>query len=99
MTRSAEEIRDWLKTRVSNLTGVPPAQIDANEPLLRLGLDSVGVVTLAADLETWAGYRFKENPLELYPTIQALAEFLAAQSGGKENVERAGGIANPQHPS
>ena len=85
MTRSAEEIRDWLKTRVSNLTGVPPGQIDEKEPLLRLGLDSVGVVTLAADLETWAGYRFKENPLEQYPTIQALAEFLAGESARKKN--------------
>ncbi len=79
MTRSAEEIRDWLRTRVSNLTGVPPAEIDENEPLLRLGLDSVGVVTLAADLENWVGYRFRENPLEQYPTIHALAEFLAAE--------------------
>jgi len=83
MTRSADEIRDWLRTRVSNLTGVPPAEINENEPLLRLGLDSVGVVTLSADLETWAGYRFKENPLEQYPTINALAEFLAAESARK----------------
>jgi myxalamid-type polyketide synthase MxaB len=87
MTRSAEEIRDWLRTRVSNLTGVPPEQIDTQEPLLRLGLDSVGVVTLAADLENWVGYRFRENPLEQYPTIHALAEFLAAEE------------AKGQHPS
>jgi acyl carrier protein len=79
MSLSAEEIRTWLKTRVSNLTGAPPETINENEPLLRLGLDSVGVVTLAADLETWAKYRFRENPLEQYPSIAALAEFVAGE--------------------
>jgi acyl carrier protein len=83
MSRSAEEIRSWLTGRVSELTGLPPAEIDENEPLLRLGLDSVGVVTLASDLEKWAGYRFRENPLEQYPTIKALAEFLAAETAGR----------------
>lgn len=79
MTASADEIRDWLKTRVSNLTGIPPEGIDENEPLLRLGLDSVGVVTLASDLEAWAKYRFRENPLEQHPSIRALAEFVAGE--------------------
>jgi acyl carrier protein len=79
MSLSAEEIRTWLRTRVSHLTGTPPESIDENEPLLRLGLDSVGVVTLAADLEAWAKYRFRENPLEQYPSITALAEFVAAE--------------------
>jgi acyl carrier protein len=79
MSLSAEEIRTWLKTRVGNLTGTPPETINENEPLLRLGLDSVGVVTLAADLETWAKYRFRENPLEQYPSIAALAEFVASE--------------------
>jgi acyl carrier protein len=80
MTHSADEIRDWLRTRVSSLTGIPPTEINENEPLLRLGLDSVGVVTLAADLENWVGYRFKENPLEQHPSIQALAFFLEAEA-------------------
>lgn len=79
MTPSAEEIRTWLKTRVSNLTGIPQAKIDENESLMRLGLDSVGVVTLASDLENWARFRFRENPLEQYPTIAALAEFVAGE--------------------
>jgi acyl carrier protein len=80
MTRSAQEIQDWLVARVSSLTGVAPAEIDVGESLLRYGLDSVAVVALAADLEAWLGYRFRENPFEEHPTIASLAQFLAEQS-------------------
>ncbi len=83
MSKSAEEIQTWLKDRVGELTGLAPGEIKEDEPLLRLGLDSVGVVTLASDLEKWTGYRFRENPLEQYPTIQALADYLAAEMAAK----------------
>ena len=79
MTRSAEEIQDWLVARVSGLTGLRPEEIDADEPLLRSGLDSVAVAALAADLEVWLGYRFRQNHLGEHPTIASLARFLAEQ--------------------
>jgi acyl carrier protein len=82
MSHSAQEIEAWLVARVSGLTGLPPADIDPGEPLLRHGLDSVAVVALVAELEAWLGYRFRENPLETYPTIAALAQFLAQQTAG-----------------
>jgi acyl carrier protein len=80
MIQSAADIRDWLVRRVSELTGVDPAEIDAGRPILRYGLDSVALVRLAADLEEWLGYRFRENPLDRHPTIEALAQFLAEQT-------------------
>ena len=46
----------------------------------------VASLSLATDLEKWLGYRFRENPLEAHPTIEALAEFLA----GEVAKERAG---------
>jgi polyketide synthase PksN len=79
MTHSVQEIQDGIVARVSALTGVAPQEIDVHESLLRYGLDSVAVVALAADLETWLGYRFRENPFEAHPTIAALAQFLAAR--------------------
>jgi acyl carrier protein len=79
VSHSRQEIQDWIVARVSALTGVPAREIDVGRPLLRCGLDSVAVVALAADLETWLGYRFQENPLEAHPTIEALARFLAEQ--------------------
>ena len=80
MTPSAEEIQDWIAARVSSVTGVAPQEIDVREPLPRYGLDSVAVVALVADLETWLGYRFRENPLDEHPTVESLARFLAEQT-------------------
>lgn len=80
MTRSAEAIQDWIVGRVSALTDIPSEEIDVRQPFLRYGLDSVAVVRLAADLEQWLGYRFRENPLDAHPTIEALARFLADQT-------------------
>jgi acyl carrier protein len=82
VNRSAQEIQDWLVGRISSLTGVAPADIDVSEPVLRYGLDSVAVVALAADLETWLDCRFHANPLDEHPTIASLAGFLAGQADG-----------------
>ena len=79
MSRSAQEIQEWIIGRVSSLTSIPSAEIDPRESVLRYGLDSVAVIALVADLETWLGYRFRENPLEAHPTIASLAQFLAEQ--------------------
>ncbi len=79
MTPSVRDIEVWVVNRVSDLTGTEPAAIDVNAPFRRHGLDSVAVVMLAADLETWLGYRFRANPLDEHPTIAALAEFLAQE--------------------
>ena len=88
MSRSAEEIRDWIVGRVSELTEIPPAEIDARQPVMSYGLDSVALVRLASDLETWLGYRFRENPLEAHPTIEALARFLAEQTAQSDRSGR-----------
>jgi myxalamid-type polyketide synthase MxaE and MxaD len=85
VTHSAAEIQDWIVTRVSSVTGIAPADIDAEAPFRRYGLDSVAVVTLAADLETWLGYRFRSNPLDEHPTIAALARFLADELAADKN--------------
>jgi acyl carrier protein len=80
MSRSAQEIQDWLVARISSLTGTAPSQIHVREPLLRYGLDSVATVALVTDLEAWLDYRFHANPLDDHPTIAGLAQYLAAQT-------------------
>jgi len=84
MTRSVQEIQEWIVTRVSALSGIEAQEIDVGESVLRYGLDSVAVVALAADLEAWLGYRFRENPLDQHSTIAALAQFLAEQTAKDE---------------
>ena len=76
MSRSAAEIQDWLVDRISALTKVPTEEIDVRGPFLRYGLDSVATIALVADLESWLGYRFRENPLEDHKTIESLARYL-----------------------
>jgi acyl carrier protein len=85
--RSAQEIRDWHLDRVSRATGFPLHDIDAERPLLRYGLDSVAVVTLAAGLETWPGCRFHENPLDEQPTnVSLAAAFSGTGRGGAADL-------------
>jgi acyl carrier protein len=79
MTPTAEEIQAWLVARVSHLTNVPAGEVDAAAPLTRHGLDSVALIALAADLEKWLGYRFRENPTVAHPTIEALARYLSEE--------------------
>jgi acyl carrier protein len=80
VSRTADEITGWLAERVGALTGVPAGEVDPAAPLARHGLDSVAAITLIADLEKWLGYRFRDNPLDRYPTIAALSRFLAAET-------------------
>ena len=79
MTPTAEEIQAWIVARLSHLANVPAAEVDVHAPFTRHGLDSVALIALAADLEKWLGYRFRENPMVEHPTIEALARFLAAE--------------------
>ena len=83
MTPTAAEIQAWIVDRVSTLTDIPVAEVDVRAPLTRHGLDSVALVALATDLEKWLGYRFRENPLDAHPTIEALSRFLAAEVAGE----------------
>ena len=80
MSLSAQEIRDGLIDRLSRLLIVAPHELDPREPLHRFGLDSVTTVTLVTEIEEWLGYRFRANPLEEHPTIEALAAFLAQET-------------------
>jgi acyl carrier protein len=80
MSRSQQEIQDWLVGRVGAMVGVQPAEVNPSVPLRRFGLDSVALVHVALDLEEWLGYRFRGNPLHDHPTIESLAHYLAEQS-------------------
>jgi acyl carrier protein len=84
MTPTADEIQSWIVARVSDLTELPPGEVDVRAPLTSHGVDSVALIALASDLEKWLGYRFRENPLEAHPTIESLSRFLAERVA-KEN--------------
>ena len=54
-----------------------PARIDVREPLTRFGLDSLAAAGLSGELEVWLERELPENLLAVYPTIHALAKYLA----------------------
>ena len=78
---AAEAVQQWLVARVSELTGIPPNEVDVGAPIERAGLDSIQMLRMTADLEDWLGFRFRGDPLDEFPTIAALARFVAAQGG------------------
>ncbi|MCI0461448.1 MAG: acyl carrier protein [Gemmataceae bacterium] len=83
MSLSAQEIQEGLIARLSRLLVVAPHELDPREPVRRFGLDSMTVLALVAEVEEWLGYRFRSNPLEDHPTIEALAVFLARETANQ----------------
>ncbi|TWU08933.1 Phosphopantetheine attachment site [Symmachiella macrocystis] len=77
-TRSAAEIQDWLLDKLAEELETDRSQIQVKEPILAQGIDSMHVVAIVAQLEDWLGIRFSSNPLEDYPSIEALSQSLGA---------------------
>ena len=91
--RTAEDIQAWLVSHIAEHLKIEPSKIDLKEPLTRYGMDSVQAVNLAENLASWLGRELSPMLAYEYPTIEALAQHLAATS----NVLSAGGtmhIAN-----
>lgn len=83
-----DEIRHWLVDKLSRRLRIPPDEIDLDEPLVALGIDSLQFVALVGELEEWLGCRFVDNPLIDFPTVNALAPFLAEQlQQGKTQID------------
>nr|VFK60339.1 MAG: 8-amino-7-oxononanoate synthase [Candidatus Kentron sp. UNK]VFK69214.1 MAG: 8-amino-7-oxononanoate synthase [Candidatus Kentron sp. UNK] len=70
-------ITDWLATRIGQLAGIPPEQIDTGRPFAHYGLNSVAAVGLSGDLGEWLGQPLAATLAYDYPTIDAMARYLA----------------------
>ena len=75
--RTTEEIQRWLVERVASFLEVTPADIDVRAPFQHYGLDSMEQLRIIGELETWLKGEYEETLLRQYPTIEALAAFLA----------------------
>lgn len=74
---TAEAIQVWLVSQIAERLKVHPSRIDVREPLAHYGMDSVQAVSIAGDLEAWLGRRLPPTLAYDYPTIHALAQYLA----------------------
>ncbi len=75
---AAEEITTWLVTHIAHRLDMPPEALDCEQSLLRYGLDSLAAMELVADLEDWLECSLPMTLLWEYPTITAIAAYLAA---------------------
>ncbi|HYW26982.1 MAG TPA: acyl carrier protein [Terriglobales bacterium] len=69
-----------LQAAFARYLGVPPAAVDANEPIALLGLDSLTTAQLALDIEERVGVSVFLNELTGDETIAQLAAMAAAEA-------------------
>ncbi|MGP0067607.1 MAG: amino acid adenylation domain-containing protein [Isosphaeraceae bacterium] len=77
---SRDAITAWLAAKVAGPLGVRPDDVDIRAPLATFGIGSLQAVRLAAELEEWLGRKLAPTLAYDYPTIDALAGFLAGES-------------------
>ena len=78
--KTREEIQAWLVKEIAERLKVPLHAVDIREPFAHYGMDSVQAVSLSADLEDWLKRPLVPTLAYDYPSIDALARYLAAES-------------------
>ncbi len=81
-SQSHSAITAWLAAKVAQPLGIRPDDVDIRTPLAGFGIGSLQAVRLAAELEEWLGRKLTPTLVYDYPTINALAGFLAGESPG-----------------
>jgi acyl carrier protein len=74
-------IVDWLLREIAQRLKVDPSDIDVDMAFADMGLDSVESVSLTFELGEWAGCALPDTLLWEYPTIHAVAGYVASVSG------------------
>ncbi len=75
---SSEEIAGWLLERLQARLGDGAEVVDRHMPFSYYGLDSIDAVELAAELEDWLSQPVSASLTFDYPTVSAVATYLAA---------------------
>jgi acyl-CoA synthetase (AMP-forming)/AMP-acid ligase II/acyl carrier protein len=88
---TAGEIESWLIQRITARLQIAHGSVRVTTPFLELGMSSLDAVEIAAALERWLGRRLTPTAIYNYPTIAALAHWLATPASPE-------GIADPLPP-
>ena len=78
-----DEIREWLTDHLAEILEVAPDEIRADKPIENYGLSSAEGVALFADLEHWLSVPVDSSLIWDYPTINALATYLAREKAAQ----------------
>ncbi|MFC9503541.1 acyl carrier protein [Streptomyces sp. NPDC057002] len=81
--RSTETVRTWLITCFSGHVRLPAQEIDPRRPFSEYGLNSVGSVSLAADVEDHWGVVVTAEEMWEHPSIDALGLLIARKLADK----------------
>jgi acyl carrier protein len=73
----AHDIEVWLVRELADLLGIGEHEIDIHEPFASYGLSSIATVSFSGRLEDWLGIELSPTLAWDYPTIEALAAYLA----------------------
>lgn len=77
---SIEEIQVWLASRLADELEVEVQSIKPDIDFTEYGLNSINMVNLSGELETFLGCRIDPTLVLSYPNIQLLSEQLVQQS-------------------
>ncbi len=70
-------ITGWLTTRIGHVADIPPDEVDTRRPFLDYGLGSATATDLLKELGEWLGKPLAATLAYDYPTIDAIARYLA----------------------
>ena len=80
---SEAEIREFCLDYLRQVLDLPPEEIVPEATFARLGLDSASSVNLLVEIEDRLDLELAPETIADYPTVAALARFLAAQTAGR----------------
>ena len=76
-------LQEWLAAHLAEQLRVPTSTIDVEEPMSAYGLDSLRAVTILMDVEDHVGFPIDPDALWDYPSVSALAKFLAEEKAAQ----------------
>ncbi|ASC74061.1 peptide synthetase [Halomicronema hongdechloris C2206] len=87
--RTAMAMQDWMVAWLAQALRLPVTAIDATQPFAEFGLDSMTAIELVEALETALGRPLSPTLVYEYPTIAALAGYLAAPADSPAHASHA----------
>jgi acyl carrier protein len=96
LSPGVEEIKNWIVRTLSELLGTDQSKIEITEPLATLGVGSLDAVALSGQLEAWLGRELSPTLVWDYPSVGALALYLAGDLGPSIEIQTR---ENDEHPN
>lgn len=77
--QTADAIRAWLVSKLSEILQITPDSIDLREPFTSYGLGSLQAVSISGELGDWLGRKLSPTLVYDYPNVEAMARHLAEE--------------------